>query len=71
VVRICPQCVGDVNDADEGSRPAGTLTEQSVAGDYPYYEADSESSVWAATGYGQLGEDLVCLVTLQGIGAAR
>lgn len=56
-------------DCDEGCHPSGTLTERSVTGDYPYYEADTESSVWAATGYRQFGDNLVRLVTTQGVRA--
>jgi hypothetical protein len=66
LLRTCPQCAAGINDVDEGSPPAGTLTGQSLGGDYPYYEADPESSVWAAAGYGQF-DDLIRAVLTRGV----
>lgn len=71
LVRVCPRCARGMNYGEEQRRPADALTEHSARGDYPYYEADARTSVWAATGYGQFGEDLVRLITTHGIGRGR
>jgi hypothetical protein len=36
-----------------------TLTDIDGDRTVPYYEVDPERSVWAATGYGQFGDDIV------------
>lgn len=71
-VRVCAECA----EATEHHRLPDVLTDHarfpghahghSGDEDIPYYEADPERSVWAATGYGQLATDLVQRILTRG-----
>ncbi|MEV0404795.1 hypothetical protein [Actinoallomurus sp. NPDC050550] len=50
-VRACAACAKAVRDHD--------TPDVLFDGEVPYYEVDPEGSVWSATGYGQLRDDLV------------
>lgn len=67
-MRACAECA----EATERHRLPDVLTDHahlpghSGDQDIPYYVADPERSVWAATGYGQLATDLVQRILTRG-----
>lgn len=54
-VRGCAECAKRVRRR----RQPDALTCHVHGRDVPYYEIDPKQSVWAATGYGQLRDDLI------------
>ncbi|MFE6309082.1 hypothetical protein [Nocardiopsis sp. NPDC057823] len=66
-VPLCPECARAVRDR---LRPT-VLPAEHEGRSVPYYEVPAEHSVWAATGYGTLTDDLVERVLSGGHRAAR
>lgn len=66
-VSACQECAAAV----EHHRLPEVLTDRRDGEAIPYYEADPRHSVWAATGYGQFGTDLVQRILTQGAHPAR
>ncbi|PRX91819.1 hypothetical protein [Allonocardiopsis opalescens] len=54
-VPACPECAAAVR----GRRPPNALADEVDGAQVPYFEVDAERSLWAATGYGALRDDLV------------
>lgn len=66
-VPLCPDCARAVRDR---LRPT-VLPAEHEGRSVPYYEVPAEQSVWAATGYGTLADDLVERILRGGHRAAR
>jgi hypothetical protein len=66
-VHVCQECA----DATAQHRLPDVLTDQAGGQAVPYYEVDPDRSVWAATGYGQFGADLVQRILTRGPHPAR
>ncbi|CAL9592719.1 hypothetical protein SUDANB121_05290 [Nocardiopsis dassonvillei] len=66
-VPLCAECARAVRDR---LRPT-VLPAEHEGRSVPYYEVPAEYSVWAATGYGTLGDDLVERILRGGHRAAR
>jgi hypothetical protein len=66
-VRACRECAAAAGQ----HRLPDVLTDRRDGQATPYYEADPRHSVWAATGYGQFGTDLVQRILTQGAHPSR
>ncbi|MFL1379022.1 MULTISPECIES: hypothetical protein [unclassified Nocardiopsis] len=66
-VPLCPECARAVRDR---LRPT-VLPAEHEGRSVPYYEVPAERSVWAATGYGTLTDDLIERILRGGHRAAR
>jgi hypothetical protein len=66
-VHVCDKCA----TATAQHRLPDVLVDHAGGQDTPYYEVDPARSVWAATGYGQFGDDLVQRILTRGVHPAR
>jgi hypothetical protein len=66
-VHVCQECAA----AAAQHRLPDVLVDHVGGQEIPYYEADPERSVWAATGYGQFGNSLVQRILTAGAHPAR
>jgi hypothetical protein len=66
-VHVCQECA----TATAQHRLPDVLVDHAGGQEIPYYEADPERSVWAATGYGQFGNDLIQQILTTGAHPAR
>jgi hypothetical protein len=66
-VHVCGECAA----AAAQHRLPEVLLDRAHGQETPYYEVDREHSVWAATGYGQFGDDLVQRILTRGVHPAR
>lgn len=62
-VSVCAECA----DATGRHRLPEVLKDTDGDREIPYYEADPDRSVWAATGYGQFGDDLARRIITRGL----
>lgn len=62
-VSACAECA----DATARHRLPEVLADRDGDREIPYYEADPDRSVWAATGYGQFGDDLARRIITRGL----
>lgn len=62
-VHACTECA----DATARHRLPDVLSDRDGERQIPYYEADPDRSVWAATGYGQFGDDLARRIITGGL----
>lgn len=62
-VSACAECA----DATARHRLPEVLCDRDGDREIPYYEADPDRSVWAATGYGQFGDDLARRIITRGL----